>query len=315
MADLKPSRAVEGGGPAEARLGLILGASAYTLWGVFPVYFSLLDPTGPVEILALRVFFSMLTMAIVLVVWRRTAGFVALVRDRRTFTLLSAAAVTISVNWGTYIYGVSNDRVVETSLGYFINPLVTVLMGVLILGERMRRAQWVALGIGAFACVVLTADYGHPPYLALILACSFGTYGLLKKTANAGAVETLAVETAVLSPIAIVYLVWIAFAGTMTFGHEGAGNTTLLALSGIFTAVPLILFGAAATRVPLVALGLLQYLAPIFQFAFGILYFDEQMPIGRWVGFGLVWLALAIFTVDALRAGRIQRAAVESSAA
>lgn len=296
----------------ESRSGLVAGTVAYLLWGAFPIYFAQLDPAGPTEILALRVFCSMITMAVVIIAMRRVDGVRALIRDRRRLGLLSAAAVVISINWGTYLYGVSEGKVVETSLGYFINPLVTVLLGVILLGERMRTAQWVALAIGAIAVVVLTGDYGRPPFIALILAASFGTYGLLKKTANAGAFESLAVETAVISPVALVYLVWLAAAGQLAFGHHGVGNTVLLASTGIVTVIPLILFGAAATRVPLVTLGLLQYLAPILQFICGLLYFDEQMPTGRWIGFGLVWIALAIFTIDAVRSARIQRLAVES---
>lgn len=292
---------------SEERIGLTLGASAYLLWGVFPIYFDLLSPTGAGEILAQRMVWSVLTMTVMLLVLRRLGGVAAILRSRRTTGLLCLAAVFISINWGTYIYGVSHGHVVETALGYFITPLVTVLLGVLVLGETMRRAQWIALGISAVACVVLTVEYGHPPYIALILAGSWGTYGLLKKKAGAGAFESFAFESAIVSPFALVYLVWLASAGEVTFGHHGAGNTVLLMLSGLITAIPLILFGAAATRVPMVTLGILQYLAPILQFICGLVYFGEAMPTGRWIGFGLVWIALILFTLDAIRGARSQR--------
>ena len=194
----------------------------------------------------------------------------------------------------------------ETSLGYFINPLVTVLMGVVILGERLRPLQWGAMGVATLAVVVLTVDYGRLPYIALILAFSFGTYGLLKKTANVGALESLAVETTVIAPLAAVYLGWLIASGASNFGAEGSGHALLLASTGIVTAIPLICFGAAATRVSMTTLGLLQYLAPILQFALGVFVLDEAMPASRWIGFVLVWVALVIFTIEATNHHRRQ---------
>jgi chloramphenicol-sensitive protein RarD len=293
----------------ESRRGLAYGTGAYVIWGAFPLYWPLLEPAGAVEILAHRILWSSLTMGLLVVALRRRRHVVALVRDRRKLALLALAAVVISLNWATYIWGVNNGRVVETSLGYFINPLVTVLMGVVLLGERLRRLQWVALGIAALAVVVLTVDYGRPPWIALVLAFSFGTYGLAKKTANAGAVESLAVETAVSGPFAAAYVAFLVMSGSSGFGSEGVGHALLFTTTGIVTAVPLILFGAAATRVPMVALGLLQYLAPVLQFALGILWFHEDMPTGRWVGFALVWLALVVFTVETVRHRRQLRLA------
>ncbi|MCX6400338.1 MAG: EamA family transporter RarD [Propionibacteriales bacterium] len=285
----------------DARRGLILGVAAYLLWGAFPLYWPLLAPSSPAEILAHRIVWSLVVMGVLLVVLRRTTALRALLRDRRTVLLLCVAAVTITSNWGTYIYGVNNDRVVETSLGYFINPLVTVLMGVLVLGERLRAIQWTALAIGFVAVVVLTVDYGRPPVIALILAFSFGTYGLAKKSAGVGAIESLAFETAVLAPFAATYLIWLGVAGQAHFAGEGSGHVALLVASGVVTAVPLLCFGAAATRVPMTSLGLLQYLAPVLQFTLGVTLLSEDMPPGRWIGFSLVWLALVVFTVDAVR--------------
>jgi chloramphenicol-sensitive protein RarD len=300
----------------EQRRGLLLGVAAYGLWGGFPLYWPLLEPAGAIEILAHRILWSMVTIGLLVVVFRRTAQLRAILADRRTLLLLAAAALIITVNWATYIYGVNNERVVETSLGYFINPLVTVLMGVVILGERLRPLQWAAMGVATLAVVVLTVDYGRLPYIALVLAFSFGTYGLLKKTANVGALESLAVETTVIAPLAAVYLGWLIASGASNFGAEGSGHALLLASTGIVTAIPLICFGAAAIRVSMVTLGLLQYLAPVLQFALGVLWFHEDMTTGRWVGFVLVWVALVVFTYEVTTHHRRQaRLTVEATAA
>ncbi|MGA8256882.1 MAG: EamA family transporter RarD [Nocardioides sp.] len=290
----------------ENRRGFALGVTAYVLWGAFPLYWPLLEPAGAVEILAHRILWSVLTMGIVVVLFRRGAQLRAIMADRRVVLLLIVAAITITSNWATYIYGVNNGRVVETSLGYFINPLVTVMLAVFVLGENLRKLQWIALGIGFVAVAVLTWDYGRPPYLALVLAFSFGTYGLAKKSADVGAVESLAFETAVIAPFAGAYLAWLAFTGGSNFGQHGVSHAVLFTTTGIVTAIPLICFGAAATRVSLVTLGLLQYLAPVLQFALGVLVFNEDMPAGRWLGFGLVWIALTIFTLEAVRHRRRQ---------
>ncbi|MBS2939608.1 EamA family transporter RarD [Nocardioides sp. J2M5] len=290
----------------DSRRGLLLGASAYTLWGVFPLYWTVLEPAGAVELLAHRILWSVLTMVLVLVVWRRVDAFRALLGQRRKVLLLAAAAVVITVNWGGYIWGVNNDRVVETSLGYFINPLVTVLMGVLVLGERLRRLQWVAMGVAFVAVALLTIDYGRPPWVALVLAFSFGTYGLLKKQAAVEAVESITLETLVMAPVALAYVLWLSEAGRSNFGSHGLGHALLITTTGIITAVPLMLFGAAAIRVSMVSLGLLQYLAPTIQFVLGLVVFHEDMPASRWIGFSLVWVALVVFTVEALHHRRRQ---------
>ncbi|GAA1509523.1 EamA family transporter RarD [Nocardioides humi] len=301
---------------SDDRRGFTLGFLAYLIWGAFPLYWPLLEPSGPVEILAHRMVWSLVVMGVLVAVLRRTAALRAVLRSRRTTLLLVVAAATITANWGTYIYGVNSDRVVETSLGYFINPLVTVLMGVLILGERLRGPQWAALGIGAAAVVVLTLDHGRPPVIALVLAFSFGTYGLAKKSAGVGAIESLTFETAVVAPFALGYLCWLGSAGRAHFAGEGAGHVALLVASGVVTAVPLLCFGAAATRVSMTTLGLLQYLTPVLQFALGVTVLGEHMPAGRWIGFGLVWLALVVLTAEALRHHRRQLVlAAESSAA
>jgi chloramphenicol-sensitive protein RarD len=254
-------------------------------------------------------------MLLVVVLSRRLPQFRALFRRHRARNLLTVAAVVIAINWGTYIYGVNADRVVETSLGYFINPLVTVLMGVVILRERLRPGQWVALGIASVAVVGLAVEYGHPPWISLTLAFSFGTYGLAKKQAGVEAVESLTFETLVLVPVALGYLVWLGAAGDGHFVGHGVGHTFLLLSLGAVTAVPLLCFGAAAIRVPMTTLGLLQYLAPSLQFVLGVTVLDEHMSSMRWVGFALVWVALVVFTIEAGQYRRRQsRLVAEASA-
>ncbi|HSV37637.1 MAG TPA: EamA family transporter RarD [Nocardioidaceae bacterium] len=285
---------------AESRRGLLLGLAAYSCWGLFPLYWPLLEPGGATEILGHRMVWSMLVMVLLVLVVRRHEHLLRLLRNRRTALLLIAAAVVITVNWGVYIWGVNNEHVVETSLGYFINPLVTVLMAVVILGERLRRLQWIAVGIATVAVVVLTVGYGRPPWVALVLAVSFGTYGLLKKTAGAGAVESLTLETLVVGPFAVGFLVWLGATGGGHFTGHGADHIALLVGSGIVTAIPLLCFGGAATRIPMTTLGLMQYLTPTIQFAIGVGIRGEDMSTERWIGFGLVWVALLVFTIESL---------------
>jgi chloramphenicol-sensitive protein RarD len=282
------------------RTGVALGVGAYLLWGLFPLYWKLLAPAGAIEVLAHRVVWSLVFVALLVLAQRRWQAIGALLRQRRQVLLIATASVLIAVNWGTYIYGVQSDRVVETSLGYFINPLVTVLLGVFVLREQLRGAQWVAIGVGVVAVGVLAVDYGQVPYLALTLAFSFGLYGLVKKRLGVAAVDGLAVESATLAGPALIFLAVLGAQGRATFGH-GVGHTTLLIVGGAVTAVPLLLFAGATNRVPLSDIGLLQYLAPILQLATGVLIFDEPMPPARLAGFALVWLALAIFTTDSVR--------------
>jgi chloramphenicol-sensitive protein RarD len=271
------------------------------MWGLFPLYWPLLEPAGAIEILAHRIAWSLVTMTVLVLALGRTAAFRRMVADRRVARLLALAAALITVNWATYIWGVNNGHVVETALGYYINPLVTVLMGVFVLGERLRRAQWVAMLVAALAVVVLTVDYGRLPWVAVVLALTFGSYGLCKKQAGAPAIESITFETTVIGPLALGYVVWLSARGDSTFASHGVGHALLFVTTGIVTAVPLICFGGAAIRVPMVTLGLLQYLTPTLQFLLGILYFHEDMPPGRWIGFVLVWAALALFTFDSVR--------------
>jgi len=295
---------VSGKPRGERHIGLLNGFAAYGMWGLVPLFWPLLKPAGAVEILAHRMVWSLVFVAGALVVIRRWAWAGELLRQPRKLALITVAAALITVNWGLYIWSVNSGHVVEASLGYFINPLVTIAMGVLLLKERLRPVQWTAVGVCVAAVLVLTVGYGRPPWISLTLAFSFATYGLVKKKVNLGGVESLAAETALQFLPALGYLLWLTAQGDSTFSTEGPGHAALLAATGIVTALPLVCFGAAAIRVPLSTLGLLQYLAPVFQFLLGILYFHEAMPPERWAGFALVWLALALLTWDALRAAR-----------
>jgi chloramphenicol-sensitive protein RarD len=288
----------------EGRKGTLLGAGAYACWGLFPLYWPLLEPSGSLEVLAHRVLWSLVVVVLLVRALHRVPQVREVLRDRRRTGRLAVAAVLIAVNWGTYIYGVNSERVVETSLGYFINPLFTVLLGVVVLGERLRRLQWVALGVGAVAVAVLTVETGHPPYLALVLAASFGTYGLLKKTAGVRAVEGLAVETAVLAPVAALYLLWLSLRGDSSFAGHGAGHALLLAGAGVVTVVPLLMFGAGAQRVPMSTMAFLQYLTPTMQFLIGVLLRHEPLGLAKLLGFCLVWVALVLFSADLARHSR-----------
>ena len=284
------------------RKGLAAGVAAYLIWGLFPLYFPLLDTAGAIEILAHRIVWSLGFLVLVLAAMR-AYGFVREL-DRRRLGLLAFAAVLITINWGMFIYAVNSDRVVETSLGYFINPLVTVALAVVFLHERLRPGQRLAVAVAAVAVLVLTLDYGHLPWISLTLAFSFGTYGLVKKQADVDGTQSLAVETTLLFLPAAGYLLWLGAAGEGTFTSEGPGHAALLVTSGVLTAVPLILFGAATVRIPLATVGLLQYITPTMHFMIGVLVYGEDMPLSRLAGFSLVWVALVILAVDATRAVR-----------
>ena len=295
----------------EHRLGVGFGIAAYGIWGLFPLYWPLLKPAQAGEILAHRMAWSLLGVFLLLAFRKVPAGAAGrwawvrpLIREPRRIALLAGAACVISVNWFTYIWSVNHGHVIDTSLGYFINPLITVLLGVVILRERLRRLQWVAVGIGALAVLVFAVGYGQVPWIALVLACSFGTYGLLKKLAAVPAAESMAVETSLLFIPAVGYLIWLGTQGTLAFGHHSAGNTTLLALSGPVTVVPLVCFAAAANRLPLSMVGLLQFLAPVLQLCCGVFVQHESAPAARWGGFGIVWVALVVLSYDALWGGR-----------
>ncbi|UGS36970.1 EamA family transporter RarD [Capillimicrobium parvum] len=290
---------------------MLFGIAAYGLWGVFPLYLHLLDDIRPMEVVANRIAWSLIVVAAILFVTRRLGRIGAIMRDRRLLRLLAPAAVLIAVNWAVYIYAISVDRVIEGALGYFITPLVSVAFGMAVFGERLRRAQAVALVLGTLAVVVLTVYYGGFPWISVTLGLSFGTYGLLKKLADVPTAEALAVETLLLFLPAVALMAGLAWTGEGALFSDGAGTTLLLVGAGPVTAVPLLLFGASVTRVPLTTIGLMQYLTPVLQFLIGWLVLGEAMPATRWIGFALVWSALAVLTWDALRAVRREGAAGE----
>lgn len=286
--------------------GMLFGIGAYVMWGLLPLYFFILMPAGAVEIVANRVVWSLLFCALLITVTKSWRLLAAALKDRRVFGSLALAAFLIAINWLTYTYGVTTGQAVETSLGYFINPLVSVLLGVFVLKERLRPLQWAAVGIGFVAVGVLTYSYGKLPWIALTLAFSFGLYGFVKKRVGpkVDAVTSLSVETMVLAPLAAVAMVVLAVSGTSTLTSQGAGHFWLLLASGVITAVPLVFFGASARRLPMTTIGLLQYFAPVLQFLVALLVFGETMTVARWIGFGVVWLALVMLTLDMLGTAR-----------
>jgi chloramphenicol-sensitive protein RarD len=293
--------------PAQ-RIGLIAGLASYAIWGLFPLFWPLVEPAGAIEILAHRIVWSLAFLVVVLALtvgfrWVRRVG-------RRRLAQLTLAAALITVNWGVFIYAVNNDHVVDSALGYYINPLVSVALGLLVLHERLRPRQRAAVLIGALAVVALTIEYGKPPWIALILASSFGLYGLVKKKVGLDGVQSLSIETAILIVPALAYIAAIQARGDSTFTSLGAGHALLLVAGGVVTAVPLILFGAAAIRIPLSTIGLMQYIAPTMHFIIGVAIYGEAMPPGRVAGFVLVWIALVLLTVDALRTLRPRVAVV-----
>lgn len=275
-----------------------MGLAAYLIWGSFPLYWPLLEPAAAVEILADRVVWSLVSVAVLLLVTSGRRAWRELPRDGRSLKLLSFAGVLIGVNWGVYIWGVNHGHVVETSLGYFINPLVTVALGVVVLRERLRPAQWSAVGVAAVGVVVLTVQAGRPPWIAFVLAFTFGGYGLLKKIVGVSPMNGLVIEAAMLAPVAVGYLAVQASRGIGTFTTHGAGHAALLASTGVVTVIPLLLFAGSAPRIALSRLGLMQYLTPTIQFVIGVTIKHEPLPAARLVGFCLVWLALGIFTAD-----------------
>ena len=282
--------------------GIFFGVGAYGLWGLLPIYFFMLQPAGAVEIVANRVVWSLIFCALLITVTRSWTVLMGAFKDRSVFGTLAIAAGLIAVNWLTYTFGVTTGQAVEASLGYFINPIVSVLLGVFVLKETLRPMQWAAVVIGFVAVVVLTISYGKLPWIALTLAVSFGLYGFVKKRVGpkADAITSLTVETIVLAPLAAATMVFLAFSNTATLANHGATHFWLLLSSGIITAVPLVFFGASARRLPMTSIGLLQYFAPVLQFVIALVVFQEAMTTGRWIGFGIVWLALLILTVDML---------------
>lgn len=294
------------------RSGLAAGVGAYLLWGAMPLYFLAMAPAGPFEIVAWRILFSLVFCAVLLTVTRAWRRLLAVARRPRTLLLLGLAGALIYVNWQVYVIATTSGRVVDAALGYFINPIVTVLLGVLVLHERLRPVQWAAVGTSAVAVLVLALETGTFPWISVALAASFGLYGLVKKgvAGTVDAVSGLTLETAWLAPVAAVQLAVVGVGAGLAFGAAGPVPTLVLASAGIGTAVPLLLFAASTRRLPLTVVGFVQYLTPILQFLLGVLLLHEPMPTGRLIGFGFVWLALALLIVESVAvARRTQRSA------
>jgi chloramphenicol-sensitive protein RarD len=286
------------------RAGVASGLAAYVLWGLFPLYWGFLEPATPAEVLAARVVFSLASLALLVTAVRQWGTVRAVLADHRRLMILAVAAVVVSVNWGVFIWSVDNGHVVDASLGYFINPLVSIALGVVVLRERLRRLQWLAVAIAAAAVLYATVSLGRLPWIALVLASSFGVYGLAKKLAGVDAIPSLTVEMVLLTPIALAYIGWLWTHGDLAFGAYGWGHAVLMVGAGPVTALPLLFFGFAAHRVPLSVLGPLQYVAPSLQLVIGVWVLGEPMSPQRWLAFVGVWIALAVFTVDAVRNSR-----------
>lgn len=302
----RPSSAEPPESGTAGRRGVVYAVAAYLIWGFLPIYFLLLAPAGPFEIVAWRVIFSVVFCGILLAATRAWRSFFAVLHRPRVVLTLGLAGAVIYINWQTYVLGVMTGHVVEAALGYFINPIVTVFLGVIVLRERLRPAQWIAVGISLAAVIVLGVGYGAVPWIALVLAFSFGLYGLVKKQVGrqVDALDGLTLETAWLTPVAVIQLIVVGATSGVVFGHAGVGNTVALLAAGVVTAVPLLMFAGAARRLSLVSLGFVQYLTPFIQFLVGVLLLHEAMPPERWVGFGLVWVSLAILTLDMVLAAR-----------
>lgn len=286
-------------GARPVRTGVIQAALAYACWGLFPLYFKALETVPPAEMLAHRVAWSLVFLAAVLAAIRRWGWLAPALRDRRVLRSFAASATLIAVNWFVYIWAVGHGRVVEASLGYFINPLVNVLVGALVLHERLRRAQWGAVGLACLGVAWIGWAAGALPWIALLLAGSFSCYGLLRKTAPLGALEGLAIESLLIAPFAVGLLVWLALQDRSAFVQAAAGTQWLIAAAGPLTAIPLLLFAAGARRIPFSLLGLLQYIGPTLQLAVGVLLFGEPFGPTRAAGFALIWLALALYSTEA----------------
>lgn len=306
---------MSGSAAGEVRTGLVFGFAAFGMWGLLPLYWALLSAASAQEVLAHRMVWSLPTAAVILLLVRRWSWIRPLLRQPRKLAMSALSAMLISVNWYLFIWAVSVDRVLEASLGYFINPLITIAIGVLLLRERLRPLQWVAVGVGAASVAVMTFAYGQVPWVSLVLSVSFAGYGLLKKQTGLDGLEGFSADSALTFLPAVAFLGYLSSRGDSTFVVEGPLHAALLVGAGLATALPLICFGAATIRVPLSTVGMMQYLAPALMFLVGLFVFHEEMPPARLAGFLLVWAALALLTFDAMRTGRRHRGALRAARA
>ena len=288
---------------------MLFGIAAYGIWALFPFYFRAVDYVSPIEVIANRIIWSFALLMIIMTVTRRWHGLRVAAGNRKALALVALGAIFVAANWSTYVVAISTNQALQASLGYFINPLVIVGLGVFVLKERLRPAQWLAVAIAALAVLVLTVSYGSLPWIALILAFSWATYGFIKRYVGWGAIESIAVETAVLTPVALAVMIVLLINGTAVFFADGPSTSLLLMLAGPITTIPLLFFTGAATRVPFSTLGLLQYITPIGLFIVGVMFFGEEMSQMRWIGFAMIWVALIVFTIDARRHMRSTRLA------
>lgn len=292
------------------KLGLLFGTSAYSLWGAFPLYWPLLEPANPLEIVSHRAVWTLVFCFIVLASTKALKSTLATLKQPKITARLFLTSILISINWLVYIWATNNGHVVEASLGYYINPLIIIGFGVILLKEKMRPLQWIAVAIASIGVLVLTIDYGRLPWVAFALAISWGSYGLIKKQLGLGALEGLAIETFISGFFYLGYLIYIGNQGTGQFGHH-IGLTLLLMSAGAITAIPLLLFNGSATRLPFTTIGLLQYITPTLQFSVGVWIRHEDMPTARWIGFLIIWLALTTLALDLIKSSR----AVDNSVA
>ena len=280
---------------------MLFGFAAYGIWALFPFYFRAVDYIPAIEVIANRIIWSLVLLMLIITITRKWQELRVAARDRKAVGLLALGSVFLAANWSTYVIAISTNHALQASLGYFINPLVIVGLGVFVLKERMRPVQWLAVGIAALAVLLLTISYGSLPWIALILAFSFAFYGFIKRYVGWGAIESIAVETAVLTPAALAVMIVLLINGRAVFFADGPSTSLLLMLAGPITTIPLLFFTGAATRVPFSTLGLLQYITPIGLFIVGVAFFGEEMSQMRWIGFALIWVALIVFTIDARR--------------
>lgn len=288
---------------SEYSLGLLFGFSSYIIWGLFPLYWPLLEPANPLEIVSHRAVWTLVFCLIVLALSKQIRTTLVVMKNPKTMAALLLSTILVSINWITYIWAVNNGHVVEAALGYYINPLIIIAFGVILLREKMRPLQWVAVGIAAVGVLVLTLDYGRLPWVAISLALSWGSYGLVKKKLNLGALEGLAIETLISFIPYVGYLIFLGNQGTGQFGHDPL-LTILLISAGAVTAIPLLLFNGSTTRLPYSTIGLLQYITPTIQFSIGVWLRHEDMPTARWIGFIVIWFALAALATDLVRSSR-----------
>lgn len=297
---------------AASRGGVLLASSAYVLWGLSALYWPLLHPAGTIEILSVRVLCSLGALVVLITAlgrWPELRAVVSAPGRVRRLLLLGAAALLTAVNWGVFIYATTNGLVVDASMGYFITPLTMVLLGVIVFRERPRRSQWIAVGIGTAGVAVLMVGYGQVPWVALSLAATFGVYGLIKKSVGVGAIEGMTIEAAVLTPPALGYVLTLQADGEASFGHISTTHTLLMVGASAAMLAPMLMFSAAANRIPLSLVGLLQYIEPVIQFLIGLVVFAETVGEQRWIAFGLVWIALGVLAVEStfLRGGTGRR--------